>query len=564
MSQVASDAPAPAFKPALPIPPRAASGSDLAPDTPFASLLDDSTQAAPPPSPPPQQQQTRPTPADTGTDTTADATADNTADPVANKTVDPVASKNPDKAAGKSAHKVTGKTADKTTAKTADKVTAKATDPTAVAAQPNSPELVVDPNAAKAAESGETTVVKAAAGANAVQTALQTADNTETTDAANAAGLDVAPTKPKNLDSTKAKTDVKLVLDAKAADTSKSADDGKPAIDKKPTETPAPVTLAADLPKSAIQTVAPAVVVVPAPTTAVVIPPATGREPQTATVAIQAATVTADAPKPKTLNLAPALSGADKLASAKDGVDKSTDAKDATAKFAPAYPHDEDVAAGPRAPAQTSPATAADTQATAPKPAADAAQQAALTPPSPDVLPGGANPAAPTAPTAQVAPLLPPAAAVSIAGVAIEIASQVQSGKNRFEIRLDPPELGRIEVRLDVDRDGQTTTRLIADRSDTLDLMRRDASGLERALQDAGLKTSDNGLQFSLRDQTMGRQQDNTPAPATAQIVVQDNTLPSNEITQRNYSRLAGLRKGVTWRSGCQVVYPSTAMFSSP
>ena len=124
----------------------------------------------------------------------------------------------------------------------------------------------------------------------------------------------------------------------------------------------------------------------------------------------------------------------------------------------------------------------------------------------------------------------------------------MQSGKNHFEIRLDPPELGRIEVRLDVDRDGQTTTRLIADRSDTLDLMRRDASGLERALQDAGLKTSDNGLQFSLRDQTMGRQQDNTPAPATAQIVVQDNTLPSNEITQRNYSRLAGLRGGVDIR----------------
>ena len=89
-----------------------------------------------------------------------------------------------------------------------------------------------------------------------------------------------------------------------------------------------------------------------------------------------------------------------------------------------------------------------------------------------------------------------------------------QAGKNHFEIRLDPPELGRIEVRLDVDRDGHVTSRLIADRSDTLDLLRRDASGLERALQDAGLKTADNGLQFSLRDQTMGREQSNTPAPA--------------------------------------------------
>ena len=109
----------------------------------------------------------------------------------------------------------------------------------------------------------------------------------------------------------------------------------------------------------------------------------------------------------------------------------------------------------------------------------DVAQQVALTPPSQDVSPAPANPAAPAPPAAQ-------AAAVPLAGVAIEIAGQALAGKNRFEIRLDPPELGRIEVRLDVDRDGQVTTRLIADRSDTLDLLRRDASGLERACRMRG------------------------------------------------------------------------------
>ncbi len=543
MSQVASDATAPAFKPAPPIPPRAAPNSDLAPDMPFASLLDDSTQAA---APPPQ---TRPAPADGGTDTTADTTADNTADPIVSKTTEPAASKSPDKAIGKTTDKATAKTANKTTSKTADKTTAKAANSTATAtavtAQPNSPELPVDPNGGKTAEtSGETAVVKAPDDSKALQTALQTVDNAETTDAANAAGVDVMPTKSKALDNTKAKTDVKLVEDAKAADTSKSTDDGKPANDNKPTGAAAPVTLAVDLPKNPIQIVVPAVVVAPAPTTAVVNPSATGRESQTATVAIQAATVAVNAPKPKALDLAPALGSTDELASAKDGIDKPADAKDGTAKFAPARQHDEDIAATPRSPAQTQPSIAADAQATAPKPAADTAQQAALTPPSPDVLPVAANP---IAPTAQVAPI-PSAAAVPIAGVAIEIASQVQAGKNHFEIRLDPPELGRIEVRLDVDRDGHTTTRLIADRSDTLDLMRRDASGLERVLQDAGLKTTDNGLQFSLRDQTMGRQQDNTPAQSTTQIVVQDNTLPSNETTQRDYSRLAGLRGGIDIR----------------
>ena len=63
-----------------------------------------------------------------------------------------------------------------------------------------------------------------------------------------------------------------------------------------------------------------------------------------------------------------------------------------------------------------------------------------------------------------------------------------------------------------------------------------------------GLKTADNGLQFSLRDQTMGHEQSNSPAPPAAQIVVNDSALPTIDATQRNYSRLAGLRGGIDIR----------------
>jgi flagellar hook-length control protein FliK len=195
------------------------------------------------------------------------------------------------------------------------------------------------------------------------------------------------------------------------------------------------------------------------------------------------------------------------------------------------------------------PAFATDLQTAAPKVSADAIQQPSL----PQGATEAAQAAAASTQIAQAAPaasqLAAPAAAVPIAGVAIEIATQALAGKNHFEIRLDPPELGRIEVRLDVDRDGHVTSRLIADRSDTLDLLRSDASGLERALQDAGLKTTDNGLQFSLRDQSMGQQQ-NTPSSSTntTQIVVQDQALPAGEVPQALYSRLAGLRGGVDIR----------------
>jgi flagellar hook-length control protein FliK len=123
--------------------------------------------------------------------------------------------------------------------------------------------------------------------------------------------------------------------------------------------------------------------------------------------------------------------------------------------------------------------------------------------------------------------------AIPLAGLAIEIAGKALAGKNRFEIRLDPPELGRIEVRLDVDRDGNVTSRLTVERVETLDLLRRDAAGLERALQDAGLKTSENGLQFSLRDQSLNQHPPNRSYDA-AELVLQDETQPIDMIPQKH------------------------------
>jgi flagellar hook-length control protein FliK len=137
----------------------------------------------------------------------------------------------------------------------------------------------------------------------------------------------------------------------------------------------------------------------------------------------------------------------------------------------------------------------------------------------------------------------PQAAAVPLSGLAVEIASQASAGNHRFEIRLDPPELGRIDVRLDVDRDGRVSTRLVVDRADTLDLLKRDAGELQRALQQAGLKTSDNTLEFSLRQQAFGR--DDAPPQGAAQIVVPDDDPAPLEAMRQGYARLLGLGGGL-------------------
>ena len=111
-------------------------------------------------------------------------------------------------------------------------------------------------------------------------------------------------------------------------------------------------------------------------------------------------------------------------------------------------------------------------------------------------------------------------APVPLSGLALEIAVSARSGKSRFEIRLDPADLGRIDVRVDVDRNGQVTSHLTVEKPETLSMLRQDAPQLQRALDDAGLKTGTGGLQFSLRDQSSSGQNGGNEAGRDAQRLV--------------------------------------------
>jgi flagellar hook-length control protein FliK len=90
--------------------------------------------------------------------------------------------------------------------------------------------------------------------------------------------------------------------------------------------------------------------------------------------------------------------------------------------------------------------------------------------------------------------------AVPLPQLAVTIAAHAKAGESRFEIRLDPPDLGRIDVSLSVDKAGSTAATLTVERMDTLDLLQRDARALERALNTAGFKADQTSLQFNLRD----------------------------------------------------------------
>lgn len=86
-----------------------------------------------------------------------------------------------------------------------------------------------------------------------------------------------------------------------------------------------------------------------------------------------------------------------------------------------------------------------------------------------------------------------------IPALAVEVGMHVLKGETRFAIRLDPAELGKVDVTLSISEDGQVEASLVVDRVETLALLKREASTLEQAFEQAGLRNSDQGLQFSLR-----------------------------------------------------------------
>lgn len=92
-----------------------------------------------------------------------------------------------------------------------------------------------------------------------------------------------------------------------------------------------------------------------------------------------------------------------------------------------------------------------------------------------------------------------------VQSIAVEITAHARTGIKQFEIRLDPPELGRIDVRLDMKDNGTVTTRLVVERAETLDLLQRDARFLERALSDNGLKLDEGGMRMSLKGDGAGQ-----------------------------------------------------------
>jgi chemotaxis protein MotD len=163
-----------------------------------------------------------------------------------------------------------------------------------------------------------------------------------------------------------------------------------------------------------------------------------------------------------------------------------------------------------------------------------------------------AQPEAPTAAVTAAAPTQPPAVSASpqtpvqlqvmhapnaneqpfVGALAVTIAAKSEGGAKHFDIRLDPAELGRVDVRLTVDDAGKAQATLSVEKPQTLELLQKDSTHLERALKDAGLDLSQNGLNFSLKgQQQQGGNGNNTPSQRARNLAVRAITAANNAIS---------------------------------
>lgn len=104
--------------------------------------------------------------------------------------------------------------------------------------------------------------------------------------------------------------------------------------------------------------------------------------------------------------------------------------------------------------------------------------------------------------TAARQPQKPP---VPVEQIAVHIQKAVGQGADKINIKLNPAHLGRVEVKLNVGKDGHLSAMITAEKPETLEMLKNDIRGLDKALQEAGLKTDQQSFNFGLKEQGNGQ-----------------------------------------------------------
>lgn len=123
--------------------------------------------------------------------------------------------------------------------------------------------------------------------------------------------------------------------------------------------------------------------------------------------------------------------------------------------------------------------------------------------------------------------------------VMFHIRTALKDGSSHIRIQLEPETLGKLDIKLHVDAAGKTGVTITVDNKNTLDLLQRDARGLERALNDAGLTADSGNLNFNLKGGDQQRQETAQAAETYQKIMPEEEPKPVNVLTRSYVVNLA-------------------------
>lgn len=120
--------------------------------------------------------------------------------------------------------------------------------------------------------------------------------------------------------------------------------------------------------------------------------------------------------------------------------------------------------------------------------------------------------------------------------VAFNIKTAVKDGASKIQINLDPAELGKLHIRIELSGDGKASGIVItAENKSTLELLQRDARGLENALADAGIKAESGSLSFNLQGGQQGQEEKRQALAGYTSVLPEEDELAPLAVVSRSY-----------------------------
>ena len=130
--------------------------------------------------------------------------------------------------------------------------------------------------------------------------------------------------------------------------------------------------------------------------------------------------------------------------------------------------------------------------------------------------------------------------------IKVNITRASKAGMDKVTIQLKPQDLGRLEVKLEMSEDQKVRVTVTAESKETLQILQTDSRGLERALNEAGLRTDANNLHFNLRGDAESQKANDGRNGPNGEKSANDNKAQAEEAEpDYDYAEAARARGGV-------------------